>query len=324
VLVAAVLGAAACDRGDTPAPAPAAAAPPVVAPPPAPPVAEAPPAAVSPGGWDADAGVALVVPDPDGGALLVAPGAPDSAGVDTARGRPPSLPVEVTLFAEHGAVGQARATAADAAAGGCARWPRVRVGPASGANALAAWTVGLAAPAGGVAPAALALDSLDADASPDSAALVATLTRLAAALPPPRGVNAATRAALRGVPFRVRRARGFSPDGRTRAVVAALTRTMNQEAAPAADAVLLVAERPADGGADQWRTAYSEQTAGREETLPAVHVLAAMRLEGTRAPRAALVIAREDDAGTRYGLIERSAPGRWTARWTSAQVSCGR
>jgi hypothetical protein len=106
---------------------------------------------------------------------------------------------------------------------------------------------------------------------------------------------------------------------------------MNQEAAPAAEAVLLVAERPAGGrvagarpgAGGRWRTVYSEQVAGREETLPAVHVLAAVRLDGGGEPRAALVVGREDDAGTRYGLLERPEAGRWTARWTSARVTCG-
>jgi hypothetical protein len=331
-LLAAALALAACDR-EKPAPPPAAAPPVAAAPVPAPPAPDsAPPAPAT--GWDADAGVALVVPADDGGARLVVPGVADSAGVDTARGLAPALPAQVTLLAESGVVGQARAAAAEGAAGRCAAAPAVRLGAASGANALPAWTVGLATAPGGEAPSALPLDSADALAGADSAALAASLTRLAAALPPPRGVSAATGAALRGVPFRVRRARGFAPDGRTRAVVAVLTRTMNQEASPAADAVLLVAERPAGGGASaggaptggagRWRTAYSERAAGREETLPAVHVLAAVRLDGAGDPRAALVLAREDDAGTRYVLLERREPGRWTARWTSARVSCGR
>ena len=327
-LVAGVLAAAglwACDR-DKPAPPPAA-PPPVVAAPPVV-VPDPEPAAPPTTGWDAAAGLALVVPSDDGGAVLVAPGAPDSAGVDTTRGPAPALPAEVTLLAEHGAVGQVQATAvggasdAGGAPGTCATSQRVRLGAASGANAIPTWTVGLAAAPGTTAPTALPLDSMEVLAARDSAALVVALTRLASALPAPRGVSRATRAALRGVPFRVRRARGFAPDGRTRAVVAALTRTMNQEAAPAADAVLLVAERPAAGGA--WRTAYHERAAGREETLPAVNVLAAVRLEEGGPPRAALVLAREDDAGVRYALLERAEPGRWVSRWTSGRVGCER
>jgi hypothetical protein len=323
--VLAAAGLWACDR-DKPAP-PAAAPPPVVAAPPVV-VPDPEPAAPPTTGWDAAAGLALVVPSDDGGAVLVAPGAPDSAGVDTTRGPAPALPAEVTLLAEHGAVGQVQATAvgdasdAGGAPGTCATSQRVRLGAASGANAIPTWTVGLAAAPGTTAPTALPLDSMEVLAARDSAALVVALTRLASALPAPRGVSRATRAALRGVPFRVRRARGFAPDGRTRAVVAALTRTMNQEAAPAADAVLLVAERPAAGGA--WRTAYHERAAGREETLPAVNVLAAVRLEEGGPPRAALVLAREDDAGVRYALLERAEPGRWVSRWTSGRVGCER
>jgi hypothetical protein len=116
--------------------------------------------------------------------------------------------------------------------------------------------------------------------------------------------------------------RGFAPDSLTEAVVAVLTRTMNQEAAPAADAVLLVAERPA-AGARAWRTAFVERATGPEEQLPATAVLAAVRLPG---PRAALVTAREGEDGTRYALVERAADGSWRPRWTSARpaAGCGR
>lgn len=308
----------ACDR-EKPAAAPT--TPPAVAAAASPVVVDSVPTPAPAVGWDADAGLALVVPSAEGGALLVVPGVADAAGLDTARAEArPTLPADVVLFAEHGLVGSARANMAGAA---CAAWPRLRLGPTSGADALPEWKVGFAAAPGAEPPVALPLDSMDALAGPDSAALAASLTRLASALPAPTGVSAATGAALRGVPFRVRRARGFSPDARTRAVVAVLTRTMNQEAAPAADAVLLVAERPAGAGAERWRTAYSERSAGREETLPAVDVLAAVRIDGVGAPRAALVVAREDDAGVRYGLLERAAPGTWKRRWTSARVDCG-
>lgn len=332
--VAIVLSGAACGR-DTPAPAP-----PVTSAPPAPaaapvPAPVPPPAAAV--GWDAAAGVALVVPGPADDALLISPGAPDAAGVDTVR--TPSaaalavLPADVALFAAQGLVGHARAVAAASGAAtpaaGCGGWgwPRVRLGPASGADVLPAWAVGFAAAPGTPAPVPLPLDSLDRLAGADSARLVAALTRLAAALPEPTSVDAATRAALRGVPFRVRRAREFAPDARTRAVVAALTRTMNHEAAPAADALLLVAERPANAGPDALRLAYSERAAGAEESLPAAEVLAAVRLGASGAsdgstglgPRAALVVGREADDGVRYTLLERAEPGRWRARWTSAR-----
>lgn len=296
----------------------------------APPARVAPPPAAVAVGWDAAAGSALVVPGPADEALLISPGTADAAGVDTGRTAPATalavLPADVALYAAHGLVGHARATPT-ASAAVCAGWPRVRLGPASGADVVPAWTVGFAALPGTVAPVPLPLDSLDLLAGTDSARLVAALTRLAAALPEPTGVDAATRAALRGVPFRVRRARSFAPDARTRAVVAVLTRTVNHEAAPAADALLFVAERSADAGPDALRLGYSERVAGAEESLPAADVLAAVRLGAggdgaggaSAAPRAVLVVGREADDGVRYTLLERSAPGRWRARWTSAR-----
>lgn len=327
-----VVGAIACGR-DKPAPAPPVTSAPAVAP--VLPAPVTPPPVAAAAGWDAGAGAALVVPGPADDALLVSPGVADAAGVDTVRAAPAAalavLPVDVALFAPHGLVGHARATVTTSGsampATTCAGWPRVRLGPASGADVVPAWTVGFAAAPGTPAPTPLPLDSLDRLAGADSARLVAALTRLAAALPAPTSVNAATRAALRGVPFRVRHAREFAPDAKTRAVVAVLTRTVNHEAAPAADALLLVAERPVAAGPDALRLVYSERAAGAEESLPAADVLAAVRLgAGARseeragpAPRAALVVGREADDGVRYALLERVEPGRWRARWTSAR-----
>jgi hypothetical protein len=198
----------------------------------------------------------------------------------------------------------------------CTAWSAFRLGPASGADATPAWSVGFVIPAGAAQPSAIALDSLDLLSSRDSAQLAAVVTRLAAALPDTAARGLARRPALRGVPFRVQDAHQFTLADGASAVVAVLTRTVNVEAAPFAEQTLLVAERQ-PGHA--WVTTYEESVAGAEEALPAMDVLAALRLPGgAGAPRTALVLGREGDEGNRYTLLEREAPGQWRARWTSA------
>jgi len=276
-----------------------------------------PPTASTPrvSGWNADAGTALLVRGEGGDALVVVPGAPGDSSTDDAAGTVDAvLPGDVALFTRSGAVGHARAelAAPGVPAGGddCVRWPTARLGPASGADAVPAWTVGFA----GGSPVPLALDSLETATPADSAGLAAAVTRLAS------GLTDDTVRALRGVPFTVRSARRFDlPDG-TQAVVGVLTRALNQEASPIGEHILLVAERPAGAAASAWKVAYHEREAGREEDVASTEVLAAVALGAQRRPT--LVLARALSDGNRYALLERTAPGAWRVRWTSVVGGC--
>jgi hypothetical protein len=305
-------GAAGCDERESPAPArPAAVAPAPVVPPPAPP---APPAPTS--RWDAEAGLALVVPGAEGEAMLVVPGSGDSTAVaDTVAGAATAvLPAPVTLYGRAGLAGEARATLiADAGSGACTSWPRVRLGLAAGAGVLPGWTVGVVQRREGAVPSPLALDSLEGLHGTDSALVTAAVTRLAAALP-----STQRRAAGRfhGLPFLVRSARRFTPVPGREAIVAVLGRALAQESAPQAEEVVLVAERPAGG---EWAVGHAERVSGPEETLPAIEVLGAFRIGAGSDGRAVLVLARELDRGSRYTLLEREGPVRWAVRWTSVR-----
>ena len=308
----ALLALAACDRKpsvpatDSVIPAPPA---PVVEPP-------APVAATS--RWDADAGLALVVPGEEGDAHLVVPGTGAGEPSDTTSGRVDAvLPGEAVLLSRSGVAGKARVTAGPPrAADACATWPAARLGPSSGADAVPAWTVGLVVPAGSPTVVALPLDSLHGLASSDSAALAAAVTRVASRLP----TDGESRR-LRGLPFVVRAAGRFRPGSGAQAVVAVLSRTLAQEASPVAETILLVAERPASAAAGApWSLAYHERAVGREETLASVEVLAALQLGADH--HATLVVARGMDDGSRYTLLERVGAGRWRVRWTSAAPRC--
>lgn len=285
------------------------------------------PAAAPTSRWDGEVGLALVVPGVDGEALLVVPGsgAPD-APADTTAGALDASTVGagmVALYGPAGAVGEARLTpvAIDGVAPGarrCTPWPRARLGPAAGADAVPAWTVGLLRRGdAAAAPTALPLDSLAGLAGRDSAAVAATVTRLAAALPATQGAEAAR---FRGVPFAVRAARRFIPAPGTQGLVAVVGRALAQEAEPVAEEVLLVAER-AEGG--EWRVGHAERVSGDEERLPAVSALAAFRLGDASAGRAVVVLGYEGgERGTHYAVLERTGPGAWRVRWASPTGGC--
>jgi hypothetical protein len=308
--LSAVAALAACDRKPAPPPADSV----VAAPAPAAP--EPAPAPAPTTTWDEAAGLALVVAGEQGDARLVVPGTGAGAPADTAAGAAESaLPNEVLLLSRAGVAGRARATAAPAAGGACANFPAARLGAASGADAVPAWTVGLVQPAGAPPVTALPIDSLHGLPSADSASLAAAVTRLASTVPSD-GVGRA----LRGLPFVVRAASRFRADTGTIAVVAVLTRALAQEASPLGEFTLLVAERPASAGPAGWTLAYHERAVGREESLPAAELLAALRLGSPARP--AVLLARAAEEGSRYSLLERAAPGRWQVRWTSVARGC--
>lgn len=310
IALAVTVALAACDRKPTPARADSTPAPAPVDSPPAP-----VPAPTST--WDPDAGTALLIPGEQGEALVVVPGGSDGGVTDTSSGRADAvLPAEVALFTRAGAAGQARAVVTSAAAppdaaGECTAWPLARLGPASGADAVPRWTVGFVG--GHAAP--IPLDSLEGLAGADSAALAAALSRAAAALP------GDTARRVRGLPFAVRSARRFSPEPGVETIVAVLARTVNQEASPFAEHVLLVAER-AQGGTGPLSAAYHERAVGVEETLESPEVLAAVRLGADGGGRPTLVLSRDYFEGSAYTLLEREGARRWRVRWTSAYRGC--
>jgi hypothetical protein len=269
-------------------------------------------------GWRGDAGPALfVVGERSGEALVIVPAEPagstdSTPAPDSVAGAAPAvLPVDVELFSRAGSVARVRMAAAAGSgdANSCSGWPSARVERAGGDDAPG-WTVGFAA--SGVE--ALPLDSIEALSPPDSARLAAEVTRLASSLP------GDTAASFRALPYHVRSARRFSPVDGVTAVVATLTRTVNQEAKPLGEQLLVVAERATSDRGGRFTVGYHERSSGREETLESAEPLVAVRLGADRRPT--LVIARDYYEGTAYSLLERTGPSRWRIRWTSAYGGC--
>jgi hypothetical protein len=190
----------------------------------------------------------------------------------------------------------------------CSAWPTVRL-TAPGDSASRPWALGLAA--GRAAP--VPFDSLAALPAPDSSRLAIILARLASGMPGDTVVE------LRGLPYKVRRAYRFSVAPGTDGTIAEIIRTLNQEASPKQEHLLLIAERDSTHGG-QYSVAYAERQAGTEETLESTELLGIVRIVGSRHP--SLVVARYVGDGVVYSLLERVGAGRWRARWTSPYVGC--
>lgn len=185
----------------------------------------------------------------------------------------------------------------------CYAWPSAGVRTAN-----PAWRIGFAS--GHVQ--AIKLDSIEAMPSTDSAALAAAIAQTAATLP------SASDPTFKGLPFRVRSAYTFRLNS-VDVVIADVVRSVNEEANPRLEHLLIIGERPA-GTTGKYTASYYSRTAGAEETTQATEILAAVRIESSRTP--AVVVNIEYDDGRKLGLIERTAPGEWRSIWRSAYTDC--
>jgi hypothetical protein len=258
-------------------------------------------------GWNGAAGPVLLVQGPAREeAIALYPTADDSdavAQLDSASMR--RLPV--ILVGRGGAV----MTALLGAPSGdgtdeCERWPLRVMQP----DSVAAWAVGFV----NARVAAVALDSVDVLSPRDSMALVAEVSRLASTVTGP------TDAAFQGLRFTAHDIRRFMIAPGVQGLVAHVVRRVNQEANPREEQTLLIAERDSGATAGPYQLAYAERDFGREEAVITPEVLAGVRLGASAAP--ILVVARDNDSGISYRMIERTAARRWYARWSSGAISC--
>lgn len=185
----------------------------------------------------------------------------------------------------------------------CYAWPLAAVHAAD-----SGWRIGFAS--GHVQ--AIKLDSIETMASTDSAALAAALAQTAATL------AIASDPIFRRLPFRVRSAYTFRLDS-IDVVIADVVRSVNEEANPRLEHLLIIGERPV-GITSKYRAAYYSRTAGAEETTQATEVLAVVQIGSSKRP--AVVVNIEYDDGRKLGLIERTAPGQWHSIWRSAYTDC--
>jgi hypothetical protein len=185
----------------------------------------------------------------------------------------------------------------------CSAWPVGRTQPAH-----PGWRVGFVR--GNVR--AIPLDSIESLPSADSAMLAASLAQTAATLP------VSSDPTFRRLPFRVQSAYTFRLDS-VEVVIADIVRTLNEEANPRIEHLLLIGERPA-GTKGRYAVGYYSRIAGAEETMQATDVLAAVEIGASRRP--AIIVNVESEEGAKLGLIERSGPGQWRSTWKSAYTTC--
>src|SRR6185503_9391312 len=258
--------------------------------------------------WDVDAGPLMLVSL--GGsaesAAVVLPEITDSTIASVQADSVSAAGLVFDLFGRGGKVGGATTVVPVRVADvkqECDAWPLVKVHSAG-----SGWRVGFA----GAHVEAIMLDSIEARQSTDSASLAVSLAETAATLP------IASDPAFRGLPFRVRSAYTFRLDS-VDVVIADVVRSVNEEANPRIEHLLMIGERPA-GSTGKYRTGYYSRTAGAEETTQATEVLAAVRIRPSKRP--AVVVNIEYDDGRVLGLIERVAPGQWRSIWRSAFTDC--
>ena len=268
-------------------------------------------------GWNADAGaILLVAGDAPGLGEVIFPEVTDSTFGDSAlMDLAPVRGAQVTLFSRRGEVGNATVIGedttaqADSSDDACEDWPLVRLRTESRAP-TAAWTVGLVAGHARAMP----LDSIEHLPRADSVRLASDVVRLAEGLPDD------TAQAFRGLPFYVRTVKRFQPAPGIDALVADLSRRINQEADPREEQLLLVAERDSGKSDGPWRVGFHERASGHEGTVETHDVLAGIVVGPARRPT--LVLGRYVGDGVAYALLERNGAGRWELRWVSAASGC--
>ena len=262
-------------------------------------------------GWTSSAGRVLFVAGespqaaaavyPQPGGELTDSTAFDESAVTDAR---------VDLFSRTGAVGSG------SVAGGfeserreCASWPIVRILPDERIPSGATWTIALRAGAATALPAR----SVSAMTVADSAEVTKEVLRLASLIPSDPSHP------FHGLPFSARTIVRFEPGPEVEALVSDVVRRISTEADPREEHTLIVAERDS-GSAGRYSLVYHERTAGPEETVVASDALAMLAIGPERRPT--MVLSRDDGSGTVYALLERTGPGRWAVRWTSAHAGC--
>jgi hypothetical protein len=200
----------------------------------------------------------------------------------------------------------------------CPAWPRARLSvPAPGSRtdtkadaALPTWSVAFAA--GRTTP--IAFDSIESLSRADSARLAINVAKVASALPED------TSKAFRGLPFNVRSALRFSPAPGVEAFIAEVRRSLNLEADPRQEHLLIIGERNASEPGSSFTMAYFERSSGPEESVETTDVLAIVSIAGRATP--SIILSRDFGDGVAYALLERQGSGKWTLRWTSAYAGC--
>jgi hypothetical protein len=122
---------------------------------------------------------------------------------------------------------------------------------------------------------------------------------------------------FQGLPFTVREAYRLHLPTAT-VIIGDIVRTINEEANPREEHLLLVAEK--QSADTEFRTAFYSRAAGSEDEVRTNEILAAVRFTSTN--REAIVVQFGFEEGDRVALLERVATGNWKITWRSAYSGC--
>lgn len=268
---------------------------------------------VEPSPWDVAAGPVFVTIGPNAStASIVVPTITSDSVLEGGRLDVSSyVGSEFDLMGNGRAVGGARISAVVPvdAPEECSGWPLVQLSGVRDDSTGRGWVVGLAR--GRATP--VPYDSISALSSGDSSRLAIDIARIASSVP------GDTVAELRGLPYQVRRAYRFTIGSGVDGLIAEVWRTLNQEANPRQEHLLIVAERDSTSRG-RFDIAYTERAAGGEETLESSEILAMARFGATR--DVSILLARYVGDGVIYALLERTGGRRWRLRWSSPYVGC--
>ncbi len=265
--------------------------------------------------WEASNGSALYLPGEGGVAQVVLPPVmddsvprPDSAAIPAG-----VAPASVDLFAPAGklgtmTLGEYASTTQQAVGEACDAWATVPVREASGGTPAPGWRLALQS---GVAE-PIASDSLGSLSRSDSAMLVVEINKAASMLP----LDSAD--VLRRVPFGVTKAYRLRFAGDVDAVIAVVERRLNSEAAPRVERTVLVLERPPK--VKRFSAVWRDTQYATEDDLVAVDLLAVVTFVGTGRP--SVFLGQDFGDGSRVEMLQRSAGGIWSLRWSSAYTGC--
>lgn len=303
--IVAVFLIAACERSE---PARSNDTPVVVTPPPSDSV-DSTVVVVSP--WDTAAGPAFLVAGANASQAAVVLGSFDSSvELDSARfdlGAITNADFDLLLSGRR--VGPARAGSIipPESADECVAWPHVSI-DAPPDSQPGSWTVGVLR--GRFTP--IEPDSIAGQSRRDSLRLTMEITRIASAAP------GDTVESLKGIPYVVRRGYLINLTGYPSIVLAEVTRSLNQEASPTQEHMLLIVER--EPSTSRYKLVYVERNSGTEESLESTELLTAGIVRGASQP--SILLARYMGDGVAYSLLERLEDGDWRLRWTSAYAGC--
>ncbi len=253
--------------------------------------------------WAADAGPAILIEGPSPGeAIVVGPKEGDEL---TAAVASVAASTGVILFDRGGAQSTAHLNVTpEKLESGCTLWSlRDRA-----ADASTGWAIGFL----GNRAKPVALDSVEVLSSRDSMTLVAEVSRLASAVTAPSG------AMFQGLRFTAHDIRRFEVAPGVQALVAHVLRRVNQEASPQEEQTLLIAERDSGVTTGPYHLVYAERTSGLEDQVTTPEVIGAANIGS----RVTIVVARDNEEGISYSLLERINSHEWRVRWTSKPTTC--